>query len=177
LSNTITTRTMEFYGQEVTIVGKDLQVGQQAPEFTAQAFDWSTVDVLKATAGKIRIIGSLPSLNTPVCDKETRRFNQFAQELGEEVAIAMISMDLPWTQKNWCTASRVDQVMVFSDHTNADFGIKYAVLLEEPRILRRAIFVVGKDDLIKYAQYMSALGDEPDYDAVLEAARHAQEHP
>ena len=177
MSKSNSPRTMGFYGQNVTIVGKDVQVGQQAPDFTTQAFDWSTVDVLKATTGKIRIIGSLPSLNTPVCDKETRRFNQFAEALGDEVAIVMVSMDLPWTQKNWCTTSRVDQVMVFSDHTNADFGIKYAVLLEEPRILRRAIFIVGKDDLIKYVEYLPALGDEPDYDAVLQAAREATDYP
>lgn len=168
-------RKMEFYGQNVTIVGTDLQVGEPAPEFTGQAFDWSTVEALASTAGKARIIGSLPSLNTPVCDKETRLFNQMAEELGDDAAIIMVSMDLPWTQKNWCTAKRVDQVSVLSDHTNADFGIKYGVLLEEPRILRRAVFVIGVDNLVKYARYMASLADEPDYDAVLNAAQEAIE--
>jgi len=165
------TRTMDFFGQDVTIVGIDIEVGQPAPVFSAQAFDWSVIDVLESTKGKVRIIGSLPSLNTPVCDNETRKFNVIAETLGEKVAIIMISMDLPWTQKHWCTAAHVKQVQVLSDHINADFGIKYGVLLEEPRILRRAMFVIGPDDVLNYADYMPALGDEPDYDRVLKAAQ------
>lgn len=168
-----TTHKMDFFGQEVTIVGSEIEVGQAAPDFSTQAFDWSTVKVLETTRGKVRIIGSLPSLNTPVCNRETRRFNEIAEALGNNVAIIMVSMDLPWTQRHWCTAAHVEQVQVLSDHINADFGIKYGVLLDEPRILRRAIFVVGPDDRIKYADYMPALGDEPNYDAVLTAAKEA----
>ncbi len=168
-------RTMKFYGQDVTIVGNDIQVGQKAPEFVVQAFDWSSIDALESTKGKVRIIGALPSLNTPVCDRETRRFNEIAETLGDDVVIIMVSMDLPWTQKHWCTTKRVEQVMVLSDHTNADFAIKYGVLLEEPRILRRAIFVVGPNNDVFYADYMPSIGDEPDYDSVLNAALEAME--
>lgn len=164
---------MDFFGQEVTIVGSEVEVGQIAPDFNAQGLDWSTINVLDETKGKVRIIGSLPSLSTPVCDKETRHFNEIAEKLGDEIVIIMISMDLPWTQKHWCKTSRVDQVRVLSDHINADFGIKYGVLLEEPRILRRAIFVIGKDDVLKYVNYIPSLGDEPDYQAVLQAAEEA----
>jgi len=163
----------DFFGQEVTIVGSEVEVGQTAPDFNAQSLDWSTVNILRETKGKVRIIGSLPSLSTPVCDKETKHFNQIAETIGDDIVIIMISMDLPWTQKHWCTTSRVDQVRVLSDHINADFGIKYGVLLDEPRILRRAIFVIGKDDVLKYVAYMPSLSDEPDYEAVLQAAKEA----
>ena len=166
-------RKMDFFGQKVTIVGEDILPGADAPEFSGQSFDWSTVDVLEDTQGKVRIVGSLPSLNTPVCDKETRKFNEISELLGEDVVIVMLSMDLPWTQKHWCTASRVNQVIVLSDHINAEFGIKYGVLLEEPRILRRAIFVIDPDNQVRYAEYLPALGDEPDYDAVFKAAKEA----
>lgn len=166
-------KKMKFYGQLVTIVGSEIKVGQVAPDFKAQTFNWSMMDALESTKGKVRVIGSLPSLNTSVCDKETRQFNQIADLLGNKVAIIMISMDLPWTQKHWCNLRRVDQVTILSDHINADFGIKYGVLLEEPRILRRAIFVIGPDNIVRYAEYMPSLEDEPDYQAVLKAAQEA----
>lgn len=169
--NTDSLRKIDFYGQSVTIIGQDLVPGSIAPEFIAQRFDWTQVNALKQTEGKVRIIGSLPSLNTPVCDKETRRFNEIADTLGDDVLIIMISMDLPWTQKQWCTASRVDQILVLSDHINADFGIKYGVLLDEPRILRRAMFVVDSTNIVRYADYMQTLADEPDYDAVIQVAK------
>jgi len=166
-----TEKRFNFFGQSVTIVGQDIELGQLAPDFNAQAFDWTSVDALAKTEGKIRIIGSLPSLNTPICDKETRKFNEIADVLGLEVVIIMVSMDLPWTQKHWCTASRVDQVLVLSDHINADFGIKYGVLLEEPRVLRRAIFIVDKTNVVRYVKYMPSLGDEPDYGEVLKTTQ------
>ena len=172
MSNT-ETQKIDFFGQSVTIVGDEIQVGQKAPEFSANAFNWETIKALESSKGKVRIIGSLPSLNTPVCDKETRRFNEIADSLGDEVSIIMVSMDLPWTQKQWCTASRVEQVQVLSDHINADFGIKYGVLLEEPRILRRAVFVIDRDEIVQYAEYVPTLGAEPDYASVLQAAEEA----
>jgi len=164
---------MDFYGQSVSIVGEDILVGQQAPEFTAQTFDWKMIKVMDKTVGKVRIIGSLPSLNTPICDKETRKFNEIGESLGDKAVIIIISMDLPWTQKNWCSAARADQIMVLSDHINADFGIKYGTLLEEPRILRRATFVVGVDNQVLFADYSVELGIEPDYKAVLQIAKGA----
>ena len=164
---------VRFNNQDVTVVGKDLKKGDRAPEFTAIATDWSSVRALESTRGKVRIIGSLLSLNTSVCDEETKRFNQEAAGLSEDIAILMVSMDLPWTQKNWCGSTGVDRVITLSDHRDVDFGGKYGVLLKEPRILRRAIFVVDRDDRIVYADYMKVLGDQPDYTAVREAARRA----
>jgi thiol peroxidase len=162
-----------FAGQDVTIVGPDLQVGEKAPEFTAQAQDWSEIKGLRSTKGKVRIIGSLPSLSTSVCDRETRSFNQEAAALGEDVAILTVSMDLPYTLKNWCAAAGIDQVTTLSDHQSADFGKKYGVLVKEKRIFRRAVFVVDRNGILTYTAYMPALGEEPNYAEVWEAARKA----
>jgi thiol peroxidase len=121
----------------------------------------------------VRIITSIPSLDTPVCDRETRRFNEEAASLGKEVAILVISMDLPVAQKRWCGAASVDQVLTFSDVIKADFGKKYATLMKEVRILRRAVFVVNQQGLLTYVAYMPTNGNEPDYAEVLAAAREA----
>lgn len=164
---------IKFHGEDVTVVGSDLKPGDQAPEFTAEAGDWSSVKALESTRGKVRIIGSLPSLSTSVCDRETRRFNQEATGLGEDVVIIMVSMDLPFTLKSWCGSAGVDRVLTLSDHLSGEFGEKYGVLIEEHRFLRRAIFVVDRNDRIVYADYMPAIGEEPKYEEVLAAARNA----
>ena len=160
-------------GKDATVLGDDVAVGSPAPDFTVQANDWSSVRGLADTAGKVRIIAAVPSLDTEVCDRETRRFNQEAASLSKDVVIEVISTDLPYTQKRWCGAAGVDQVRTLSDHMTAEFGEKYGVLIKERRILRRAVFVVGKDDRLVYVAYMPKLGDEPDYAAVLNAARQA----
>lgn len=160
-------------GKDATVIGDDLRVGDKAPEFTAHSQDWSAVRGLQSTAGKVRILAAVPSLDTEVCDRETRRFNQEAASLSKDIAIEVISTDLPYTQKRWCGAAGVDQVQTLSDHMSAEFGEKYGVLIKERRILRRAVFVVGRDDRLVYAAYMPKLGDEPDYGAVLEAAKKA----
>ena len=164
---------LKFGGQDVTIIGQDLKVGDKAPEFTVQTQDWSIVKGLGSTKGKVRIIATLPSLNTSVCERETRRFNQEAAALGEEIAILTVSMDLPFTLKNWCAAAGIDHVTTLSDHLTAGFGKKYAVLIQDKRVFRRAIFVVNRQGVIVYVAYMPALGIEPDYPAVLQAARQA----
>ena len=163
----------KFAGQDLTIVGPDLQAGQSAPEFSVQANDWSITQGLASTQGKVRIIGALPSLSTSVCDRETRHFNEEASALDENIVILMVSMDLPWTQKNWCGAAGVDRVITLSDHKQAEFGEKYGVLVKEHRIFRRAIFVVNAHDQIVYAAYMPELKNEPNYAEVLAAARAA----
>lgn len=164
---------ISFAGKEATVIGEELTVGQPAPDFSAQADDWNMTQVLEATKGKVRIIASLPSLNTSVCDREARRFNQEAASLGQGIAIIAISNDLPFTLKNWCAASGVDQVLVLSDHLELEFGKKYGVLIKEVRVLRRAVFVVNREDKIVYAAYMPTIGVEPDYEAVLQAAKNA----
>jgi thiol peroxidase len=162
-----------FNNQDVTVVGHDLQAGDRAPEFEAETKEWTSLQVLESTRGKVRIIGSLPSLSTGVCDRETRRFNEAASDLGSEIVILVVSMDLPWTLRNWCAAAGVEKVVTLSDHRHMQFGEKYGVLLKEPRVFRRAIFVVDRDDKVVYAAYMPVLGEEPDYAQVLEAAQAA----
>jgi thiol peroxidase len=164
---------VKFRGQDVTVLGADLKPGEAAPEFVVQTLDWAPFQGLADTQGKVRIISAVLSLDTDVCDRETRRFNQEAAALGKDIAILVISMDLPYAQKRWCGATGVDQVTVLSDHMTADFGLKYGLLIKEVRILRRAVFVVDRSGKITYAAYMPALGQEPDYAEVLAAAKAA----
>ncbi|MCW5876830.1 MAG: thiol peroxidase [Anaerolineales bacterium] len=167
------TGLLKLGDKDATIVGPDIEVGQAAPEFTVHDHDWNQVNALESTPGKVRIIASLPSLATGVCDAETRRFNEEAAGLGDDVVIYGISTDLPYSLKSWCAAAGVDKVKVVSDAYDANFGEKYGVLIKDRRILRRAVFVVDKDGKVTYADYMPALGDAPDFDAVLAAARAA----
>lgn len=167
------TGLLKFRSMDVTILGSDLKIGDKAPDFIVQAQDWNSIQGLEATRGKVRIIASVPSLETDVCDRETRKFNQEAATLSKDIAILVISMDLPYTQKKWCGAAGVEQVTVLSDHLLGDFGVKYACLIKEVRILRRAIFVVDRDGFIKYSAYMPVLGEEPDYADVLAVAKSA----
>jgi thiol peroxidase len=164
---------LQLAGADVTVVGPDIEVGQKAPEFRLQAPDWSHVDVLESTKGKVRIIAAVPSLNTSVCDVETRRFNEEAASLDPNITIITISTDLPYTLKNYCAAAGVDKVQVFSDHYDTNFGEKYGTLIKERRIERRAVFVVDKDGKVVYADYMPALGEQPNYEEVLAAAKQA----
>jgi thiol peroxidase len=182
LSASVPTRRvglMELGGRPATIVGDDVGVGQAAPRFTAQVGMWpgrdlwAEVDVLEATRGKVRILAAVPSLDTGTCDAETRRFNAEAAGLGEEIVIITISTDLPPAQRRWCGAAEVDRVVVVSDHMSAEFGEKYGCLMAERRWLRRAVFVVDGEGTVRYAAYMPKLGDHPDYEAVLGAARAA----
>ena len=164
---------IKFGGVDVTIIGADIKKGQAAPDFIVHALDWSDVRGLETTAGKVRIIAAVPSLETAVCDRETRRFNEEAASLSDEIAILVISTDLPFTQKRWCGAAGIDQVKVLSDHMAVEFGEKYGCLIKERRVLRRAVFVVDRNDIVTYVEYMPVIGDEPDYEAVLAAAKIA----
>jgi thiol peroxidase len=164
---------VKFKGQAVTVLGPDLKPGDIAPEFSAQTLDWSLFNGLANTSGKVRIIAAVHSLDTEVCDRETRRFNMEAAALSRDIAILVISTDLPYAQKRWCGAAGVEQVTVLSDHLNVDFGSKYGCLIKEARILRRAVFVVDRAGKITYSAYMPVLGEEPRYSEVLAAAKAA----
>ena len=164
---------IQLGGKDATVVGDDVKVGHKAPEFTVFKTDWTPIKALKETKGKVRVIAAVPSLDTEVCDRETRRFNQEAARLGKDIAILTISTDLPFAQKRWCGAAGVDQILTLSDSYKADFGKKYGCLIDERRILRRAVFVVDRHGVVTYADYMPALGNEPKYDEVLAAARKA----
>lgn len=168
---------MELAGKPATIIGADVKVGQKAPVFKAQVGvwagrnSWEEVDVLKETAGKVRILAAVPSLSTNTCQTETRRFNEEAANLGEDIRIITISSDLPPTQKNWCAAEGLERVITVSDHMDLSFGVKYATQMKERRWHRRAVFVVGKDDKVHYVAYMPVLGQEPNYEEVIGVAK------
>ncbi len=164
---------IDFGGKGATVVGPDIEVGDKALDFAVHAQDWSTFRGLDDTQGKVRIIAAVPSLETSVCDRETRRFNEEAATLGEDIVILVISTDLPYTQKRWCGAAGIDQVIALSDHKDVDFGTKYGCLLKDQRILRRAVFVIDKSDEVIYVEYLPSLGDEPDYDQILKVASTA----
>ena len=157
-------------GNPLTLVGKEIQVGDQAPGFRVLDNDLSPVQ-LSSYQGKICVISSVPSLDTPVCDMETRRFNDEAGKLGSDVVILTISMDLPFAQKRWCGAAGVDKVITLSDHLDASFGEAYGVLIKELRLLARAVFVVDREGIVQYIQLVKEVADEPDYDAVLDAVK------
>jgi len=157
-------------GNPLTLLGDELRVGDMAPELELLDNDLSPIK-LSTFRGKVCIITSVPSLDTPVCDMETRRFNEEAGKLGEDVVILTVSMDLPFAQKRWCGLAGVDKVTTLSDHREATFGKAYGVLIKELRLLARAVFVVDREGRIQYIQLVKELTEEPDYDAVLGAAR------
>jgi len=157
-------------GQPLTLLGDGLKVGDKAPNFEVIANDLSQV-LLSSLRGKVCIISSVPSLDTGVCDRMTRRFNEEAGGLGRDVAVLTISMDLPFAQKRWCGAAGVKNVQTLSDHREASFGKAYGVLIKGLRLLARAVFVVDKQGVIRYAEIVAELTNEPNYEAVLKAAK------
>ncbi|GAB4490684.1 MAG: thiol peroxidase [Anaerolineales bacterium] len=170
---TVRTDVIKLGDTFATLLGDDVQVGQAAPAFNVSAADWSTVQPLQESKGKVIILSAVPSLDTSVCDRETRRFNQEAAQLSEEIVIYTISTDFPMAQKRWCGAAGVDKVKVVSDVLETDFGLKYGLLIKERRYLRRAVFIVGRDGKLTYVNYLPSLGDEPNYDEVIAEAKKA----
>lgn len=158
-------------GNPMTLLGPELKPGDKAPNFTALDNALKPVD-LAATGNGVRIFSVVPSLDTPVCDMQTKRFNDESGKLGG-VEIYTVSMDLPFAQKRWCGAFGVDHVKMLSDHKDASFGQAYGTLIKELRILSRAIFVVDKNNIIRHAEYVKEVSQHPDYDAALAAARAA----
>ena len=157
-------------GKPMTLIGKRLKEGDPAPDFEVLDNDLLPVR-LSSFRGKVCVISAVPSLDTPVCDVETRRFNEEAGQLSPDVQILTISMDLPFAQKRWCGAAGVDRVITLSDHREAEFGTKYGVLIKELRLLARALFVVDRDGIIRYIQIVGEASREPDYDTVLDMVR------
>jgi len=157
-------------GNPLTLVGQELKVGDTAPDVTLLDNELNPVQ-LSSFKGKVVVISSVPSLDTPVCDLETRKFNEEAANLGPDVQILTISMDLPFAQARWCAAEGVDRLKTLSDHRDASFGNTYGVLIKELRLLARCIFVVDKEGTIRYIQLVPELTSEPDYEAVLEAVK------
>jgi thiol peroxidase len=157
-------------GNPLTLVGEEVKVGNQAPDFIVLDNNLSPVK-FSSYRGKICIISSVPSLDTPVCDIETRKFNEEAGRLGEDVVILTISMDLPFAQKRWCAAAGVNRVQTLSDHRDASFGTSYGVLIKELRLLARAVFLVDRKGILQYVQLVKEISKEPDYEEVLNALK------
>jgi thiol peroxidase len=156
-------------GNPMTLVGPELKAGDKAPEFDAVTDTLQAVN-LEKTGNGVRIFSVIPSLDTPVCDAQTKRFNEEAAKLPN-VEIYSISMDLPFAQKRWCGAFGVDKLKMLSDHKTGSFGEQYGTLIKELRIESRAIFVLDKDNTMKYVEYVKEVADHPNYDAALETAR------
>ncbi len=155
-----------FKGGPLTLSGDEVKVGQKAKDFKALDSNLSE-KTLADFRGKIKLIASVPSLDTPVCDTEIKRFNDEASKLSKDLAIIFISMDLPFAQKRFCQEFDINKVKTLSDHRDADFGVKFGVLIKELRLLARAIFILDKDDNVKYVEYVKELGNPPNYDAAL----------
>ncbi len=153
-------------GSPLTLVGDEVKIGQKAPDFNAIDNNLSPVK-FSSYLGKVCIISSVVSLDTPVCDTQTRKFNEEASRLGPEVVILTLSMDLPFAQKRWCGAAGVDKIQTLSDHRDASFGTSYGVLIKELRLLARAVFVVDQKGVLRYQQVVKEVTSEPDYDAAL----------
>lgn len=164
------TGIITFKGNPFTLLGPELKIGDKAPDFKVVDNGLAAVN-LASSAGKIRIISAVPSLDTPICDTETRRFNQEAANLPENVVLLTISMDLPFAQKRWCGAAGIDRVTTLSDYRDRSFGQNYGVLMKELLLHSRCIFVVDADDTIRYIQQVPEVTTEPDYGAVLDAVK------
>jgi len=163
-------RAITFEGQPLTLLGEEIRLNQTAPDATVLDNTLNPVGV-SDFRGKIVIVSSVPSLDTPVCDAQTRRFNVEAAALGDDVKILTISMDLPFAQARWCGMTGVDAVKTLSDHRDAAFGRAYGVLIKELRLLARAVFVVDRSGIIRHVQVVAEITDEPDYEAALRAVR------
>jgi len=158
-------------GNPLTLIGPELKAGDAAPDFHVVDNGLKPVS-LKDTGGQVRIISVIPSLDTPVCDAQTKRFNEEAGKLPN-ISIITVSMDLPFAQKRWCGAFGVDHVKMLSDHVDGSFGSNYGTLIKELRIESRAIFVLDPENKIRHAEYVKEVADHPDYEAALAAARSA----
>lgn len=159
-----------FKGSPLTLEGPEVVSGQKAPDFQVLSQDMEP-KCLADFKGKIKLIASVPSLDTPVCDTEIKRFNDEAANASKDVAIIFVSMDLPFAQKRFCQEFDIKKVKTLSDHREASFGLNYGVLIKELRLLARAIFILGKDDTVKYVQVVKELSSPPDYDDALKALK------
>lgn len=159
-----------FKGNPIHLIGPEIKVGDKAPQFTVNK-NLLTEATLADYAGKIKLISVVPSLDTGVCDQQTRRFNEEASKLGDNVVILTISVDLPFAQARWCGAAGVDQVEVLSDFKAKSFGQAYGVLIEELQLLMRSIFVIDANDTVQYVEYVGEMTEHPNYEAAINAVK------
>ncbi|SIT85165.1 thiol peroxidase [Edaphobacillus lindanitolerans] len=159
-----------FKQNPVTLLGTEVKVGDQAPDFTVLTNDLSPY-TLKETEGKVRLISVIPSIDTGVCSTQTRRFNEAVTELGDDVAVLTISADLPFAQARWKATEGLDQAIALSDHRDLSFGLGYGTVMKELRLLARSVFVIDKGGKVTYVEYVPEGTDHPDYDKAIEAVK------
>jgi len=164
-------RTVTFKGNPLTLEGPELKVGQAAPDCALTAQDLSEVKIASLKGKKV-ILSVVPSLDTPVCDIQTKRFNQEALKLGEDILIITVSLDLPFAQKRWCQVTGSNKIKTLSDYKTADFGKAYGVLIKELHLLARSVFILDEKGKIRYIQIVGEIGQEPDYAAALSALKN-----
>lgn len=159
-----------FLGKPLTLTGTELGVGDKVPDVTLLNSALEPLS-LSSLQGSVIVLATVPSIDTPVCDTEVRRFNEEASSLGEDVRVVTVSMDLPFAQKRWCGAAGIDKVLVLSDHRSAELGTGLGILVKELRLLARSVFVIDKEGIIRYRELVAEIAEEPDYVAALEAAK------
>ncbi|MGM0843950.1 MAG: thiol peroxidase [Bacillota bacterium] len=164
--------SITFKNNPVTLSGNEVKPGDSAPNFTVLANDLSEVS-LNDTKGKVRLISVVPSIDTGVCDAQTRKFNEEAGNFGN-VEVLTVSVDLPFAQRRWCGANGIENVQTLSDHRDLSFGEAFGVHIKEMRLLARAVFVIDSNDKVTYAEYVSEATNHPDYDAAIQAVKNAQ---
>lgn len=157
-------------GNPITLLGPEIKVGDQAPDFKVNK-DLMTEVSLADYPGKVKLISVVPSVDTGTCDAQTRRFNVEADKLGDDVVILTISVDLPFAQSRFCGAAGIDKVVTLSDYKNRSFGQAYGVLIKEILLDQRAIFIVDANDTVRYVEYLTEMKDHPDYEAALSALK------
>ena len=159
-----------FGGNPVTLVGNAAETGKTASEFTVLDSDMNPVK-LSDFEGKIKVLSIAPSIDTPVCANQTRTFNKEATKMNDNVSVLSISVDLPFALKRFCAAEGIENVETLSDHKDLDFGTKYGFLIEEMRLLARGIVIIDEKNTIRYVEYVSEIGEEPNYEKALEEVR------
>jgi len=159
-----------FQGRPLTLLGPELKVGDKAPDFVLNK-DLMTEVTLADFEGKIKLISVVPSLDTGVCDAQTRRFNKEAVSLGDDVVVLAVSVDLPFAQSRWCGAAGADRVITLSDYKNRSFGLAYGVLIKEFQLDMRSIFVLDRNNKLAYVQYVREMSEHPDYEKALSAVK------
>ncbi|MCB0187075.1 MAG: thiol peroxidase [Caldilineaceae bacterium] len=164
-------RTVTLRDHTFALQGSPVTVGDRAPDVTLADGLLTTFNLLGDTAGKTRLVSVVPSIDTGICDAQTRRMNEEAAKLSDNVVILTVSADLPMAQSRWCGAAGVDKVKMLSDHHDMAFGKAYGTWVNELRLDQRAIFVIDSSDTIRYAEYVPEIAQHPDYDAALTALK------
>lgn len=164
-------RTVAFRDKQLNVDGTVLNPGDTAPEVTLHTGFLTTAPLLATTVGKVRLISVVPSIDTSVCDAQTRRMNEEASNLGDSVVVVTVSADLPMAQKRWCGAAGVERVLMLSDYHSLAFGKAYGTAVPDLGVDQRALFVVDPDDTVRYVEYVPGIGQHPNYEAALTAVR------